>query len=107
MADQNKFFRVVINGHVAEVVLNNPSKLNTMSIPWALELGSIVEALEANDDVHCILVWAEGKIFTAGLDLKEFSSLSAQSRFLPRIVTYLHQTKPGPLQSRACTFGRP
>lgn len=55
MAEPLKFFRVEINGNVAEVVLNNPSKLNTMSIPWALELGSIFESLEQNDEVLLFL----------------------------------------------------
>lgn len=46
-----KFFRVERNGHVAEVILNNPKKLNTMTVPWAHELESIVDSLEKDDDV--------------------------------------------------------
>eukprot|EP01126_Amoeba_proteus_P059128 TRINITY_DN769_c0_g2_i8.p1 TRINITY_DN769_c0_g2~~TRINITY_DN769_c0_g2_i8.p1 ORF type:complete len:139 (-),score=23.87 TRINITY_DN769_c0_g2_i8:124-540(-) len=81
MAQTSQFFRYFLSENVAEIVLNQPDKLNTLSIPWALELEQFVIKAEEDEQVRCILIWAEGRMFTAGLDLKQSSTISSAGFF--------------------------
>ena len=56
---------------VAEVVLNRPEKLNTMTAAFFEEIGRAFSELNEDDEVDVIVLWAEGRMFTAGLDLRE------------------------------------
>ncbi len=62
--------RIDRRAHVAEVVLNNPQKLNAMAPVFFDEIKRAFEELDADDTVRAIILWAEGRLFTAGLDLK-------------------------------------
>lgn len=62
---------------VAEVVLNNPDKLNAMAPAFFEEVRRVFEELDADRDTRAIVVWAEGRMFTAGLDLKAATGLLA------------------------------
>lgn len=57
-------------GHVAEVVLDNPGKMNAMAPGFFQEIRRAFEEIDADPDIHVAILWAEGKHFTAGLDLK-------------------------------------
>lgn len=72
-------FATSIHDFVGEIVLNQPNKLNVISPAWANELSSHVKAMESNDNVRVILIWAEGRMFTAGLDLKQVGPLFQRS----------------------------
>jgi enoyl-CoA hydratase len=63
--------RVERHGHVAEVVLARPEKLNAMSRAFFFEIERAFQELDSDRDVRAVVLWAEGKHFTAGLDLKE------------------------------------
>lgn len=65
-----KYFRVTIESFIAEVVMNRPDKLNSMDDGFFEELGRIFRDLDTDERVRVIILWAEGKLFTAGLDLK-------------------------------------
>lgn len=54
---------------IGEVVLNRPDKINAMEPKFFAEYRRAIEALDADDAIRCIIVWAEGRHFTAGLDL--------------------------------------
>lgn len=62
--------RVERNGHVAEVVLNNPDGLNAMAPVFFEEIATAFRDLDQDPEIRAIILWAEGKLFTAGLDLK-------------------------------------
>ena len=51
--------------------------MNAMNPQFFTELERVFEAIEAHDTVRVVIFSAEGKVFTAGLDLKEFSTLFA------------------------------
>lgn len=67
----NSVLRLEKRNHVAEVILNNPDRLNAMAPRFFHELRDVFQTIEQDMDVHAVLVWAEGRHFTAGLDLKE------------------------------------
>eukprot|EP01122_Echinamoeba_exundans_P008634 TRINITY_DN2892_c0_g1_i3.p1 TRINITY_DN2892_c0_g1~~TRINITY_DN2892_c0_g1_i3.p1 ORF type:complete len:237 (+),score=9.30 TRINITY_DN2892_c0_g1_i3:29-739(+) len=64
-----RYFRVSTEGFVAELVLNRPRKLNVVDFGFFEELGEHLKRLEMDESVRVVLIWAEGKLFTAGLDL--------------------------------------
>jgi enoyl-CoA hydratase len=63
--------RIDRRGPIVEVVLARPEKLNAMSRAFFFEIKRAFEEIDADDDVRAVIVWAEGRMFTAGLDLKE------------------------------------
>jgi len=57
---------------VGTITLNRPDKLNAMNRKLSAELHDAVKALNANDDVGCIVVTGAGtKAFSAGGDIHE------------------------------------
>ncbi len=74
MSDDYTVIRIDRNGHVAEVVLNNPDRLNVMAPIFFQEIKRAFEAIDADPEIRVAVLWAEGRLFTAGLDLKAASS---------------------------------
>lgn len=64
-----KVLRLVKVNHVGELWLANPDKLNAMGPDFWRELPEAIRALDADPAVRVILIKAEGRAFTAGLDL--------------------------------------
>ncbi len=63
--------RIDRRGPVAEVVLARPEKLNAMTTAFFHEIRRAFEAIDEGEDIRVAILWAEGRLFTAGLDLKE------------------------------------
>ncbi|MDG2050286.1 MAG: enoyl-CoA hydratase family protein [Myxococcota bacterium] len=57
---------------VAEVVINNPPVNALDSAGWRA-LADGVKAIGERDDIHCIVIRAEGRGFQAGVDIKELA----------------------------------
>jgi len=62
---------VSFDGAVAHVALNRPDKLNAMNGTMFTEIGEAFRWLGDKDGVRAVILSANGKHFTAGLDLKE------------------------------------
>ncbi len=56
-------------GHIAWLVLNRPQQRNTMTLEFFQEMRRIFEEFDADAGVRVVVIRAEGKSFTAGLDL--------------------------------------
>ncbi|MFT6599170.1 MAG: enoyl-CoA hydratase [Alloalcanivorax sp.] len=65
---------VTTDGHVARITLDRPDRLNAMNADFWNELPAAVRALDASGDVRAIVIDANGKHFTAGLDLGMFGA---------------------------------
>lgn len=74
MSSDYTVIRLEITDHVAEVVLDNPDKLNAMAPVFFEEIKRAFEEIDADSEIRCAILWAEGRHFTAGLDL--FASAS-------------------------------
>ena len=60
---------------IALVTIDNPP-MNALSTGLLAELEAEVDSLDADDDVHAILLRGAGeRAFVAGADIKEFPSL--------------------------------
>jgi enoyl-CoA hydratase/carnithine racemase len=62
-------------GHVADVTLDAPDKLNAISVAMWRELTRIFRELARDDTVRCILVRGAGGNFAAGADITEFATV--------------------------------
>jgi len=71
MSKTTEPIRIDRRDHVAEVVLDRADRLNTMAPPFFRSLRQAFEEIDADAQVRVAVVWAEGRMFTAGLDLKE------------------------------------
>ena len=65
--------RVERDGAIAWIILDNPKKLNAMTITAWQELGEHVRALNADLAVRCAIVAGEGRAFLAGHDIAEIN----------------------------------
>ena len=91
-----RLIRIERRDAVAEVVLSNPGKLNAMEPAFFHEIRDAFRTLGADPSVSVILTWAEGRVFSMGLDLKAAiglippaaatSSPAARNRALHRII---------------------
>jgi enoyl-CoA hydratase len=79
MAGDYTTIRIDRRGAVAEVVLDRPDKLNAMPFELFYEIKEAFDELDADDDVRAIVLWAEGRMFTAGLDLKSAMGIFAEA----------------------------
>lgn len=68
-------FKVEKEGHVAWLTLNRPEKLNTMNFRFFEDLTQISKSLDEDPEVRAIVIAAEGRGFTAGIDLLEMGPI--------------------------------
>lgn len=61
-------------GRVATVTITRPPA-NALSSGLISELESVLDQVETNDEVRVILIHGEGKFFSAGADIKEFTTI--------------------------------
>ena len=69
------------NEHVLMMGINRPDKYNAFSLSMWDELCGAYRQLEDNPDLRCGVVYGEGKHFTAGLDLAQWSDRFASGVF--------------------------
>ena len=69
----NKYesIRVTRDGHVAQLELHRPDRLNALGKSMLLEINDAMDALEADPDVRAIVLCGAGRGFSSGFDLKE------------------------------------
>ncbi len=59
------------HGHVLSVILDRADKMNAFDVQMLRELGEAMTEYEADPELRCALLAANGEHFTAGLDLAE------------------------------------
>jgi enoyl-CoA hydratase len=60
------------HGHVLKIVIDNAAKMNAFSPEMMEELSAAFTVLDRDDDLWVGVLCAEGKHFTAGLDMPKF-----------------------------------
>lgn len=76
--NNNDPFKIKHDGHIVRLTLNRPEKLNAMGFAFFRGLKENIENFNKNPDIRAIIINAEGKGFTAGLDLTEAGSMLGQ-----------------------------
>ncbi|MBN2284634.1 MAG: crotonase/enoyl-CoA hydratase family protein [Deltaproteobacteria bacterium] len=90
-------FKIEKEGNIAWLTFNRPKERNTMTFEFFDELTLIMNEFDADPEVRVVVIKAEGKSFTAGLDLVAAQELlgdgSARWReSLKRRVTELQES---------------
>lgn len=68
-------FKVETDGYIAWLILNRPEKRNTMDMEFFEELRRHFQEFDEDPKVRVVIIRAEGKSFTAGMDLLAISGL--------------------------------
>jgi enoyl-CoA hydratase/carnithine racemase len=88
---------VTRDGDIATVALNNPGKLNALTIAMWRELARVMHELSADDALRCIVLRGAGdEAFAAGADIEEFINERAT---LAQAKTYHHEYVHGVLRA--------
>lgn len=75
-----------INEMVATITVNRPPA-NALSTGVLKELSAILDEIEVNEEIRVILIHGEGRFFSAGADIKEFTTIDTGSEF-SNLATY-------------------
>lgn len=88
MADETGYetLSVSIDDPVAHVQLSRPDKLNAMNKAFWREVPAAFDALDADTAVRAVVLSAQGRHFTAGLDLSMMSGMMPDPRADPARV---------------------
>ena len=70
-----------IDGRVATITLNRPERLNAIDDAMPREIRAAVEAANADERVHVIVLQGAGAAFCAGYDLKHYAEGDATNRY--------------------------
>ena len=73
--------KYAVAGRIARITLNRPARLNAINDRMPGEIRRAVEAANADDAVHVIVLAGAGRAFCAGYDLKQFAEGDATNRW--------------------------
>ncbi|WCL54885.1 crotonase/enoyl-CoA hydratase family protein [Gimibacter soli] len=66
---------LTIEGPVATVTMNRPDKMNAMNAAYFGEMQAVFAAIDDNPSIRAVILNANGKHFTAGLDLMDTANV--------------------------------
>lgn len=64
-----------VSKHVALIRIERPEKRNALHSSMVIEIGRIIEELEADNDVRAVVLTGTTEVFAAGADIKEMLEL--------------------------------
>ena len=73
--------KLVVKDRIATLTLNRPERLNAINDAMPGEIRAAVEAANADDRVHVIVLQGAGPAFCAGYDLKQYAEGDATNRY--------------------------
>lgn len=65
------------SGGVLTLTMNRPDKKNALTRAMYQSMGDAIDQAASGKDVRCVLIQANGDIFTAGNDLADFAAVNA------------------------------
>jgi enoyl-CoA hydratase len=75
-----EYLKVSVEKQIATITLQRPPA-NALSQGMLRELSDAMDDIEANDQVRVILIHGEGRFFSAGADIKEFTTVDNMDDF--------------------------
>jgi enoyl-CoA hydratase len=74
------------DGPIAVVLLNRPEALNALNDELMTELVEVLEALDEDDEVRCIVLGGSERAFAAGADIGQMAEASAMDMYDARRI---------------------
>ena len=69
-----------VEDKVGYIILDNPSRLNAISLSMGEKIGILLKEYENNNNIRCVVLKGKGKkAFSAGADISEFNNNRSQS----------------------------
>ena len=78
---------VETRGNVGLITLNRPKALNALSAALVREMGTALDAFEADANIRCIVITGSEKAFAAGADIKEMVGFDYMEAYLRDFIT--------------------
>lgn len=78
---------VEIRDKVALITLNRPEALNALNAQLIRELNQVLDQLEADRNIGCIVLTGSAKAFAAGADIKEMAQLTYPQTYLDELFS--------------------
>ncbi|WP_409270857.1 enoyl-CoA hydratase [Neobacillus sp. SCS-31] len=75
-----EFLKWSNEGGIAEIVIQRPPA-NALSSQVLKELSSILDEIETDREIKVLLLRGEGRFFSAGADIKEFTTITSAEEF--------------------------
>ena len=75
-----EIFKISSRRLVATIIIESPPA-NALSSHLLAELADVFQDIESNDEIRVVLIYGEGRFFSAGADIKEFTELEKGSGF--------------------------
>ena len=66
-------FSVETTGHVLHIHIPRPEKYNALSIEMYQQMAQALKRLDSDPELRVAVISAEGKLFTAGVELNEWA----------------------------------
>ncbi|WP_019306100.1 enoyl-CoA hydratase-related protein, partial [Mycobacterium avium] len=76
---QSNLVLLDIENHVALITVNDPDRRNAVTAEMSGRLREAVERVEADSDVHAVVITGAGKAFCAGADLSALGAAGGGS----------------------------
>ena len=76
-----------IEGQVGLITFNRPEALNALNSKMIGEMGQALDAFEANDDIHVIVLTGSEKAFAAGADIKEMADKTFNDAYMGNFIS--------------------
>lgn len=67
-------------GQVAYVAITRPPA-NALASELLQDLSSMLDLIEEQDDIRAVVLYGEGRFFSAGADIKEFTTVESEAAF--------------------------
>lgn len=77
------YIKLNVDRHVLEIKIDRPEKLNALSPEMYRDIGLAYAKLDRDPDLRVGLLHAEGKHFTAGIELDKWAPIFAEARSFP------------------------
>jgi enoyl-CoA hydratase len=74
------YFSVQNSENIATIIINRPPA-NALSSEVLKELSGILNEVEADDAIRAVVLRGEGRFFSAGADIKEFTTIQSGTEF--------------------------
>jgi len=71
----NEPFKIEKDGYITWLILNRPERRNTMGLEFFERLTHLFQEFDEDPKVRVVVIKAEGKSFTAGMDISSLDSL--------------------------------
>ena len=73
--------KFAVDGRIARITLNRPERLNAINEKMPREIRRAIEAANADERIHVIVLAGAGRAFCAGYDLKQFAEGDPENRW--------------------------